>query len=168
MIVRKVAIRCTLCREREVGGKEGQSGKESPAGDRSRGVVCERSPVSKMKAANECNIDARQRARGRKERRKLSSMAKETRVEHDVHDTRLTGAMVARVCGVHQGAGATSAVLRRAGTGRRRARKETRTRVRRNIVGYSWKKRLGKRTHRPKRSESRCWYRAWYVNAGRW
>ena len=28
-------------------------------------------------------------------------------VEHDVHDTRLTGAMVARTCGAHQGAGAT-------------------------------------------------------------
>ena len=27
-------------------------------------------------------------------------------VEHDVHDTRLTGAMVARTCGAHQGAGA--------------------------------------------------------------
>ena len=28
-------------------------------------------------------------------------------VEHDVHDTRLTGAMVARTCGAHQGAGVT-------------------------------------------------------------
>ena len=28
-------------------------------------------------------------------------------VEHDVHGTRLTGAMVARTCGAHQGAGAT-------------------------------------------------------------
>ena len=28
-------------------------------------------------------------------------------VEHDVHDTQLTGAMVARTCGTHQGAGAT-------------------------------------------------------------
>jgi hypothetical protein len=30
-------------------------------------------------------------------------------VEHDVHDTRLTGATVARVCSAHQGAGVTSA-----------------------------------------------------------
>ena len=30
-------------------------------------------------------------------------------VEHDVHDTRLTGAMVAQTCGVHQGAEVTSA-----------------------------------------------------------
>ena len=30
-------------------------------------------------------------------------------VEHDVHDTRLTGAMVARTCGAHQGAEVTSA-----------------------------------------------------------
>ena len=28
-------------------------------------------------------------------------------VEHDVHDTQLTGAMVACTCGAHQGAGAT-------------------------------------------------------------
>ena len=30
-------------------------------------------------------------------------------VEHNVHDTWLTGAMVARTCGAHQGAGETSA-----------------------------------------------------------
>ena len=30
-------------------------------------------------------------------------------VEHDVHDTRLTGAMVARTCGTHQGAEVMSA-----------------------------------------------------------
>ena len=30
-------------------------------------------------------------------------------VEHDVYDTRLTGATVARVCSAHQGAGVTSA-----------------------------------------------------------
>ena len=30
-------------------------------------------------------------------------------VEHDVHDTRLTGAMVAQTCGAHQGAEVTSA-----------------------------------------------------------
>ena len=30
-------------------------------------------------------------------------------VEYDVHDTRLTGAMVARACGAHQGAEVTSA-----------------------------------------------------------
>ena len=30
-------------------------------------------------------------------------------VEHDVHDTRLTGAMVVRTCGAHQGAEVTSA-----------------------------------------------------------
>ena len=30
-------------------------------------------------------------------------------VEHDVHDTWLTGAMVARACGAHQGAELTSA-----------------------------------------------------------
>ena len=32
-------------------------------------------------------------------------------VAHDVHDTRLTGAMVARTCGAHQGAGATFGVF---------------------------------------------------------
>ena len=30
-------------------------------------------------------------------------------VEHDMHDTRLTGAMVAQTCGTHQGAEVTSA-----------------------------------------------------------
>ena len=30
-------------------------------------------------------------------------------VEHDMHDTRLTGAMVAQTCGAHQGAEVTSA-----------------------------------------------------------
>ena len=30
-------------------------------------------------------------------------------VEHDVHDTRLTGAMVVHTCGAHQGAEVTSA-----------------------------------------------------------
>ena len=30
-------------------------------------------------------------------------------VEHDVHDMRLTGAMVAQTCGTHQGAEVTSA-----------------------------------------------------------
>jgi hypothetical protein len=56
-------------REREGdGGKEVKIEIESPAGDRSRGVVCERSRVFRMKGANERNIEARQRARGRKER----------------------------------------------------------------------------------------------------
>ena len=36
-------------------------------------------------------------------------------VEHDVHDTRLTGAMVARTCGAHQGAGATSTCFEASG-----------------------------------------------------
>ena len=30
-------------------------------------------------------------------------------VKHDVHDTQLTGAMVAQTCGAHQGAEVTSA-----------------------------------------------------------
>ena len=44
-------------------------------------------------------------------------------VEHNVHDTRLTGAMVARTCGTHQGAGATLTCFEASG-GLRSANKE--------------------------------------------
>ena len=44
-------------------------------------------------------------------------------VEHDVHDTRLTGAMVARTCGAHQGAGVTLTCFE-ASRGLRSANKE--------------------------------------------
>ena len=72
-----VEIQCTLHRERESGGKESERSKKgSPASDRPHGVVCEKSPVSRLKASNECEVKARQRARGRKERRKSKSDGK--------------------------------------------------------------------------------------------
>ena len=36
-----------------------------PTGDRPRGVVSEKSPVFRIKTANECSVEARQRARCR-------------------------------------------------------------------------------------------------------
>ena len=53
-----------------MGKKRAKGRRECPASDRLRAVVCERNPASKLKAANDCEVKARQRARGRKERRK--------------------------------------------------------------------------------------------------
>ena len=39
----------------------------------------------------------------------LQARDDERGVEHNVHDTRLTGAMVVQTCGAHQGAEVTSA-----------------------------------------------------------
>ena len=57
-------------REGKWGKREPKVERECPASDRLRAVVCERNPASKLKAVNECEVKARQRARGRKERRK--------------------------------------------------------------------------------------------------
>ena len=59
-----------------MGGRKVETEKDSPAGDRLRGIVCERSPVFIMKAANECDIKVPQRARGRREGRRLMSDGK--------------------------------------------------------------------------------------------
>ena len=68
-----------------VGGKvKVEAERESPAGDRARGVVCERGPVSRLKPANECKFEARQRARGRKEwRGSVSDGEGEAKAEND-------------------------------------------------------------------------------------
>jgi uncharacterized protein (DUF2342 family) len=69
-------IHCTLRREREKGERKVEVEVESPAGDRARGVVCEESPVFRMKAANVCDVKARQWARSRRERRRSMSDGK--------------------------------------------------------------------------------------------
>jgi hypothetical protein len=61
-------------REREGGKVEVK--RESPAGDRARSVKRKRSLVFRVKAAIECDIEARQRARGRKEWRRSMSDGK--------------------------------------------------------------------------------------------
>ena len=53
----------------------------SPASDRSRGVICERSPAFRMKAATECDIEARQQARGRQEWQRSMAEGKEDKWE---------------------------------------------------------------------------------------
>ena len=55
--------------ERGGGERNVEVERESPAGDRARGIVCEKGPVFKMRAASVLHVKARQRARGRKERR---------------------------------------------------------------------------------------------------
>ena len=61
------AIQCTLHRER--GGKAKAKVERVPAGDRARGVVCEERPVFRLKTGSVLCVKARQRARGRRERR---------------------------------------------------------------------------------------------------
>ena len=53
-----VVIHCTLRRER---GGEGESkSKECPTGDKARGIVCEKGPVFRMKAASVLHVKAQQ------------------------------------------------------------------------------------------------------------
>ena len=71
-----VAIHYMLCREREGEERKDKIEIESPAADRSPGVVWERSLAFRMKATNERDIEAPEKAGGRKEGRRLMSDGK--------------------------------------------------------------------------------------------
>jgi hypothetical protein len=60
-------------REREMGERKVKIKIESPTSNRSHGIICERSLVFRMKAANECDIEVQQQVRGQKERQRTMS-----------------------------------------------------------------------------------------------
>jgi hypothetical protein len=85
-----VAIHCTLRREMELGGKGKQESKERESRRRqSARRHMRRESGIRMKAANECDVKARQRARGRRERRESGSDGKRKRGEAKERATSL-------------------------------------------------------------------------------
>ena len=88
-------------------------------------------------------------------------------VKHDVHDTRLTGAMVARTCGAHQGAGATltcfeaSGGLRTANEERGETRDEDEDEVRR------WRGSRGEASDDGAARTKASWWRCHHVQQSR-